>query len=60
MLGRVCPPFGGQSANVPIHGDKSKWRDKAATSEHLQRTGMLTCHVDDGQLGCGLLPWLAE
>jgi hypothetical protein len=45
---------------MPIHGDQSKWRDKAATSEHLQRTGMLTCHVDDGELGCRLLPWLPE
>ncbi len=45
---------------MPIHGDKSKRRDKAATSEYFKRASVLARHVNDGEKGCGLLPRLPK
>ena len=56
MVVVICPPLRGQLTNVPIHRDKSKRRDEAATGEHFKRTSMLARHVHDRELGCRLLP----
>ena len=55
-----CPLNSGQSANVPIHQDKTQRGNQAPAREHLKGGRMLIRHMDTGNREDGLLPRLPK